>query len=148
MTWRLAADHCQRADPAELMNAHRPGQVCPIAYGNMTGQHGVIGQNHIVANLAVVGDMGIDHQQAIIADDRVAMFIQCPVDCNVFTNGIARADQYFARALGNVYVLRQSAQHGAFGHAVLRPSVVPSLITTRFSRMQSGPMVTFGSITQ
>ena len=53
----LAADHGERADAAELMHAGRPGDVRPIADGDVAGQQRVVGHNHVVAHVAVVGDV-------------------------------------------------------------------------------------------
>ena len=45
------------------------GNIRPIVDVNVSGQHRVVGHDHVVAQVAIVGDVGADHQQAVVADD-------------------------------------------------------------------------------
>ena len=86
----------------------------------MPGQHRVVGDDRVVAQTAVVSDVGVDHQQVVVADDRQVVCLQRPVDGDVLADGVARADDHPAGAVGHVYVLGESAQDGAFEDVVVR----------------------------
>ena len=58
----MTADHRQPSDAAELVNADRAGDERPIADGHETAQQHVVGKNGVVADLAIVGDVGANHQ--------------------------------------------------------------------------------------
>ena len=93
------------------MYARGAGNIGPVAHGDVARQHGVVGQDHLVAEPAVVGDEGVGHQQAMVADGRLVIGLQRPMHGDVLANGVAGADDDGAGMLGHVDVLRQAAQH-------------------------------------
>ena len=117
----LSADHRQGADAAELVYARRAGNVRPIVDADVSRQHGVVGHDHVVAQVTIVGDVGVDHQQAVVADHGGVVGHQRPMDRHVLANGIAGADHDAARPGGNVDVLGQPAEDRALEHVIVGP---------------------------
>jgi hypothetical protein len=56
-------------DPDELVNACHPAKDGIVTDLDFTGQAHIINQDHIIADPAVVRDMCIGHDQAIVTDD-------------------------------------------------------------------------------
>ena len=69
----------------------------------------------------IVGDVGVDHQQAVVADDRGVVGHQRPMDRHVLANGVVRADHHAAGLGGNVDVLGKPAEDGALEHVIVGP---------------------------
>ena len=115
----LAADHGERADAAELVNARRPGNIRPIVDVDVSGQHGVVGHDYVIAQVAIVGDVDADHQQAVVADDGRVVGDQGAVNGHVFADGVARADHHPARLGRDVDVLGQPAENDAVEEVVV-----------------------------
>ncbi len=65
-----AADKTVGADAHELMHGAEAAEDGVVADGDMARERGVVDEDDVVADLAVVGDMGADHQQAVRADAR------------------------------------------------------------------------------
>ena len=84
----------------------------------MPGQQHVIGKDDVVADLAIVGDMGANHQQVMIADLRRLSLVQGAVDGAILAKRVVRADQHPADFFGHLRVLRRSAQDRSFHHAI------------------------------
>ena len=59
-----------RADPAELMDAAHSGRDHPFVEHTVAGDFGGVGQDGMVANQAVVGDVHVVHHQHVVADTR------------------------------------------------------------------------------
>ena len=60
----------------------------------MTAEHGVVGEGHVVADLAIVSDMGADHEEAALADAGHAAAVFGPgIHGDAFAQLAARADQ-------------------------------------------------------
>ena len=65
-----AADHGVPADPRELVNGAEPAEEGPVPYLDMAGKCRVVRHDHMIAHLAVMGDMHADHEQPVVADPR------------------------------------------------------------------------------
>src|SRR5260221_7553984 len=65
-----AADHRMLADPDELMDGGKAADDREIGDHDVAGERRVVDHDDIVADLAVMRDMGADHEQAAVADPR------------------------------------------------------------------------------
>src|SRR6266481_899498 len=65
---RHSADHCVPADPDKLVDRAEAAENSVIFDDDVTGKSNVIGHYHVVCDLTVMGDMGADHEQAVVAD--------------------------------------------------------------------------------
>src|SRR5262249_26632284 len=61
-------DHGTFADPHELPYRHAPAENDMIANGYVSAEQNVIGEDHVIANLAVMSHVSTDHDEAVIAD--------------------------------------------------------------------------------
>ena len=67
-----ARDHRVRTDAGELVDRRQTANEHMIADGAMSAERGGIGEGHVMADLAVVGDMGIRHEEPAVAHFRYA----------------------------------------------------------------------------
>ena len=65
-----AAEHGQTSHAAELMHGHVARNIGPIFDHDMAAERGVVGENRMLADDAIVGHVSADHQQIMIADNR------------------------------------------------------------------------------
>src|SRR5260221_505990 len=65
---RVTADESFVPDAAKLMHARISAHICTVCYLHVTGESGGVRHDHVVADLAIVGDMDLRHQQAVITD--------------------------------------------------------------------------------
>ena len=73
----------------------------------------------VVAYIAIVGYMGVDHEQAIVADlGEVAEFIRTAVYGNTFTKDIIISNTHFAQPIVISQVLGRSA-HNDIGEELI-----------------------------
>ena len=63
-----SADEGVRADPDELVDAGAAAQDGEIADRAMAGEHDVVGKDDVAADAAIMRDMGLRQEQAMIAD--------------------------------------------------------------------------------
>ena len=77
----------------------------------MTAKHGVVGKGHVVADIAIVPDMGADHKKAAIADARYsAAVFGAGIHGDAFAQLAARADDEPRRAAAIMHRLRRRAE--------------------------------------
>ena len=87
------AGEAVRTDAAELVNQGEAGEDRPVVDPHMAGQRGVVDQDAVVADHAVVADMYIGHQQVVTADGGFAAILHgATVDGHAFANHIVIAD--------------------------------------------------------
>src|ERR1019366_7448331 len=61
-----AADHGAFTDTHELVHGSLSAQERPISDADMPAQDGIVGEGHVVADVAVVADMGAGHEEATV----------------------------------------------------------------------------------
>ena len=108
-------------DPADIAIASKSDKGMRSANATEAGvglqmvvasQIGAINYQTVVAYISVVGDMSVDHEEAIVADlGEIAEFIRTAVYGNTFAKGIAISDAYFAELLVIGQVLGRSANN-------------------------------------
>ncbi len=78
----------------------------------MASQIRAINYQTVVAYIAVVGYMGVDHEQPIVSDlGEVAEFIRTAVYGNTFAKDIVVSDTHFAQLIFKGQILRRSAHN-------------------------------------
>ena len=73
----MPAYHRVPSDRNELMNCRQPADNRPLFDRYVTPHLDRVGNNNIVADCAIVGNMNVRHQQTIAADSRFHVF-SCP----------------------------------------------------------------------
>ena len=63
-----------------------------VARFDVTAEHRPVGENHMVADVAVVRHMGTNHQQAVVTDRGILASVQRAVQRDVLANDVARTD--------------------------------------------------------
>src|SRR5512139_1843855 len=75
------------------MYPHQAAENGAVLNMNVAGKTCGVSDNHLVANLTVMGHMGIGHQKIIIAEHRSAAAAgRSPVDGDTLAEGIVIAD--------------------------------------------------------
>jgi len=85
----------------------------------MPRDHGVIGDDRMVANSTIVANVGVDHEHIVIADDRASTFLQATVYRSVFSYDVTIADLQVPDTFASADMLRTSTQNGSLGYLVV-----------------------------
>ena len=81
------------ANAAKLMNTRIRAHACFVCDLDVAGECGGVCHDYLAAELAIVGDVGLCHQQIAVADPRhPAAARRAAMDGNEFANMIAFAD--------------------------------------------------------
>src|ERR1043166_8410986 len=109
----IAADVGLTADATELMNAGIGAYVCAFFNDYMTRKRRRIGHDHVVANQAIVSNVCLGHQKAIIADaGDASSTLRAAVDRYKFANPCAAANFSFSYLTREFKILgRQPNRH-------------------------------------
>lgn len=89
---RACGDHGMGTDAAELVNPVAPGDYCVVADMDVPGEGGMPAHHDVVAEDAVVGDMGVGEEVVVIADDSEFAVVGGWVDGDVFAEDVVVAD--------------------------------------------------------
>ena len=106
--------HRQSTNAAKLVYSSVAAQAGSVSYGDMSAQHNTIGQDDVVPNLAVVGNVGPDHHQAVIPDRGKAFAMHSSVNRDVLADGVAVANSKLPWLLDLPYVLWETPQNRTF----------------------------------
>ena len=87
-----APDNRQHPHPHKLVDRHHTPNHRLVLDGNMPGQGAVIGQDAAAADPAVMGDMGIRHNQVMVAHYGLGPFGGAGIQSAIFTDDIIVAD--------------------------------------------------------
>ena len=91
-----AADEAEAADCRKLMNGHGPRNRSVIVDVDMSAQQRTVGDNHMIADIAVVSDMGAGHQETVVTDGSdSAILFGTSIDGDTFTNDVVVANLDF-----------------------------------------------------
>ena len=103
--------HDVGANFAELVHAGKPTQDGIVTHRHMSRQGSVIGENRMVAHLAVMGEMDIGHDPVVVADTRHARILRsAQIESAEFAYGIAVANFQPGRLSRIFLVLRNFSQ--------------------------------------
>ena len=89
---RAARDDRKASHPAELMNPDQTGNQCVVVNLAVTGGSSEPNVDHVVPDLAVVGDMGRIHEHVVIADPGGGVRLGAGVDRAPFPEDVVAAD--------------------------------------------------------
>src|SRR5260370_17864056 len=106
-------NHCAFADTHELTHSCRAAEHREVADRDMAAQDHVVGKDYVVADLAVMADVGPYHEPAAISDFGYAAIVLGPgIHGDAFTDIAFGADHESGRAAAVSDGLRRSAQRG------------------------------------
>ncbi len=109
---RATADDRVFPDPAELMRRGEAGNDGVVLDDDVAGEAHGIGQNDVVAELAIVRDVRVAEKQVMRADPRRHIAVRAAVDGGVFPENIQIADLQVSRIADVFQILRLSADRG------------------------------------
>src|SRR4029077_11304764 len=111
-----------RADAHELVHQGGGAEDHPVFHDDVTGKLGAVGEDRLVADLAVVREVDVGHDPVFVADARDAGVLhRAAVDRHVLADGVVVAD-LDAGGLALVFlVLRRRANGGEVEDAVAPP---------------------------
>src|SRR4029079_8536609 len=95
------------SDPAELVDSAEGADVRPVLDDDMARKPHAVAQDHVVTDADVVSDVGVDHQQVVIADagDQAAA-LGAAMDRDKLANAVAVPDPGFGALALILQVLR------------------------------------------
>ena len=117
----LAANHCEAADAAELMNGDRAAQVRAFLDDRVSAEQHVVDDDGVVSDHRVMADMGVHHQQIVVANHRHAARVHRRMNRDRFAETVAVADSDATVDIADFGMLRFAANHRAFAHLVVPP---------------------------
>ncbi len=108
-----AADHRMLADPDKLMNGAQPAEHGVVLDDDVAGKGRIVRHDHMVGDLTIMGDMGADHEQAVVANpgDHPAAG-RSGVHRHIFADPIAAADDQCRRFAAIFEILRLEPDRG------------------------------------
>ena len=108
------------SDLGELVNRGHAAHRHPIANLDVTAERRAIRHHNLIAQLTIVRDMRIRHQQIVVADARHALIVRrAAIHCDGFTKHIAVADLEAGRLAVVFLVLRRIPQRGKLEYLVV-----------------------------
>src|SRR5215475_2034593 len=103
--------HGALTDAHELMDGGGAAKDDPIAQHDVTAKYSVVGQDHVIANVAIVPDMSTDHEEAAVAHMREpAAIFGAGVHGDMLANVTAGADLEPRRSAAILDRLRRRAE--------------------------------------
>jgi hypothetical protein len=107
--FRATADDRVRANAAKLMHRAQAADDGMIAHDDMSRQSGVVGENRLVPDYAIVRDVRVGEEEITVADDRFLAGTRAAMDGGKFAEGVALADFEMGRLALVFQVLRLEA---------------------------------------
>ncbi len=108
-----ATDHGVGADPHELVHRRQAADDRKITHHDMPSQGGVVGEDNIVSDDAIMGNMRADHEKAFSPDLRQqTAAVRTRVHGDMFANAAPLTDDEFRFFAGIFKVLRREADRG------------------------------------
>ncbi len=100
------------ADIDPLMNQHIAGKNRPVSHRHVTGQGGIVHQNGVVPQHAVVAHVHIGHEQVVVADGGLTPVLYgTAVDRHPLPDGVVVADHQ-PGGLAPILEVRRVLPHG------------------------------------
>lgn len=112
------------------------GAVCDL---HIAGEQGTAGYNRLIANLTVMGDMGVLHQVIIVSNNRAAAWGCSPMDLTVLPKDIPVADLEAGLLLGVVKVLWFVANDRSHMNDIVLTNFCPAAENGMGQHPASGP---------
>ena len=136
------------ANPHKLVDRTKRSHHGPIFDRDVTAQGGRISKDHMVPDLAIVGDMSVSHHQRVAPDAGNAAALHCPTVDGDELSDLAVVADFETRGLAGVsQVLRRHADRREGEDSVGTPPSDPQSPTCE-TRWQPWPSSTSGPMTQ
>ena len=117
---RLSGGHAERPDPAKLVHHGVTTENSAIVHHHMPGQGGVIGQNAVITNHAVVGDVYVGHQEIVIADGGEPLILHgTTMDGTAFADNVVVTNHQTRGLAGVLFILTRFADAGKLENRVI-----------------------------
>src|SRR5438045_2126347 len=110
---RITADVSFAAEAKELMYSRVRADVGAVVNNDVAGECGGVGHDHVITDDAVVGDVSLRHQEAVVADlcDAATAF-GAAMNSDELANARATAYLCFSLFAGELQILRwRSEEH-------------------------------------
>ena len=102
-----------RADLAELVDQGETAEDDPVVDGHVAGQRRGVGENRVVADHAIMGDVHVGHQPVVVADaGHPAAFLGAAIEGDEFADHVAVANLQARLFTVEFLVLRRRAERG------------------------------------
>lgn len=109
----VAAQVGELADGDEVMDADAAHHRDVVGNGDMPGEHDVVGDDAAAANMGIVADVCIDHQQVSVANaGESASGFRADMDGDRFANDVFIADLQASGPATIFQILRRSSDNG------------------------------------
>ena len=149
---RAAADEAVPSDRRELVHGDEAGEDRLLVDRHVAGELRPIRDDDAVADVTIVGEVHVRHEEAVLPDRRLERLGRSAIDRGVFANGRAVAD-FDGRVLALVFeILRIAAEHRADAdlHArrramTLRSRIARGEMTQPSPTMQPSPTIANGA---
>src|SRR2546426_9196487 len=110
-----------RADADVLMHRTHGADYGPILDRHMSAESGGIGQDHAITNYTIVGDVGVRHNQVVIAHTGDATtFYRSAIDGDELADLVVIANFQLCWLAGVSHVLWRQPDGGKWKEAVIR----------------------------
>src|SRR5690606_4715867 len=107
---------------AELMHRRKAAQKHPVSQMYMASQSRIVGENDVIAQLAIVRDMHVSHDPVIAAQAGNAFVLHCAaIDGDALAYRVAITDDQLRRFIRILLVLRRGAYGGKLENLVVAP---------------------------
>ncbi len=116
-----AADKGMGTDAHEVMDGAQGADCRPIFHGYVAAQRGRIRHDDVVADLAVMRDVGVSHDEVVIAESGATTPFRCsPIDGNELSNLVVIADFKASGFTRVANILRSQTDRSELVEAVVR----------------------------
>ena len=108
------------SDATELVNQRKSAENDPVPDMNMSGQLCTVGENRVVADLAIMRQMDVSHDPVVVTQTGDSFVLnRSQVEGTEFANGVAIADFQFRLFPCIFFVLRHTAQRCELENAIV-----------------------------
>ena len=109
----IALDHTGITDADELMKDSPPANKGVISQANVPGQHAAVGQDVLIPDLHIMGEMDTNHKKVSVTQRRGAARLTAAMNGDMLANDVFSADDNSAVCLrGKAKILWVSADDG------------------------------------
>lgn len=89
----VALGHREVSNADELVDAGATTEKDLVSNTNVSGDHDIVGQDVVVSNGYIVGQMRDGHEKIAVANDGVAACFRTAIDSDVFAEGVLVANE-------------------------------------------------------
>ena len=131
----------QSADAHKLVQGAVAGQVDVVFQHAMAAEQRTVGDDARVTDAAIVSDVGVGHQEIVVADARLPRVRRAPMDGDVLAEDVVVADFEARRFAVVFHVLRRFAEHDAAVDGVITAHVQRTKQVSARTNDAAGPQM-------